>query len=298
MARRRSNDARRRRCTSRQTSVAPSPVYRVRYHRAYPQQCLLTTSPLMASHEERKPVFMETSRSRSRRRSAPRPSVRRSSRAHSPPPVEEESTEFSASPRFRPKEDKSYRLEIVQHPIKCAEFGNSTLTRLPLAPPLIVQLHIRGQATVGEIDEVELPFLVAQLSLYSADGATTMDQPEVGSGHSRSDRMLYGSLVASPQILRNYQGRQGVYFLFPDVSIRWRGQFRIGVSLLRLPGSIPEPRRDNSGNVLARAQTYPFDVVPRSEYTAPAQTPLTQYFVQQGARMTSSSLRAPAIRYS
>ena len=41
---------------------------------------------------------------------------------------------------------RSFHLEIVQHPIKTAEFGSSTLTRLPLAPPLIAQLHIRDHA--------------------------------------------------------------------------------------------------------------------------------------------------------
>ena len=38
---------------------------------------------------------------------------------------------------------RSYRLEIVQHPLKAAEFGTSTLTRLPLAPPVIAQLYLR-----------------------------------------------------------------------------------------------------------------------------------------------------------
>lgn len=38
---------------------------------------------------------------------------------------------------------RSYRLEIVQHPDRTAEFGASTLTRLPLAPPLIAQLVVR-----------------------------------------------------------------------------------------------------------------------------------------------------------
>ena len=36
-----------------------------------------------------------------------------------------------------------YDLEIVQQPQKAAECGSSSLSRLPLAPPLIVQLSIR-----------------------------------------------------------------------------------------------------------------------------------------------------------
>lgn len=51
-------------------------------------------------------------------------------------------------------------------------------------------------------------------------------------------RLLYGNLVSSPHVLRNLQGRQGVYFLFPDVSIRWRGRFQLGVTLIKLPRQI------------------------------------------------------------
>lgn len=36
-----------------------------------------------------------------------------------------------------------YNLDIVQQPQKAAECGSSSLSRLPLAPPLIVQLSIR-----------------------------------------------------------------------------------------------------------------------------------------------------------
>lgn len=43
--------------------------------------------------------------------------------------------------RLRPR--LSYDLEIVQQPQKAAECGPSSLSRLPLAPPLIVQLSIR-----------------------------------------------------------------------------------------------------------------------------------------------------------
>lgn len=57
-------------------------------------------------------------------------------------------------------------------------------------------------------------------------------------GHSAPQRLLYGNLVSSPHILRNLQGRQGIYFLFPDVSIRCRGRFLLNVTLIRLPGQV------------------------------------------------------------
>ena len=49
---------------------------------------------------------------------------------------------------------------------------------------------------------------------------------------------LYGSLVSSPQTFRDLRGRQGTYFLFPDVSICTRGRFQLSVILIELPGSV------------------------------------------------------------
>lgn len=41
---------------------------------------------------------------------------------------------------------RSYHLDVVQHPIRTAEFGSASLSRLPLAPPIVVQLVIRDPA--------------------------------------------------------------------------------------------------------------------------------------------------------
>lgn len=83
--------------------------------------------------------------------------------------------------------------------------------------------------------EGESSFLVAHLSLI----------PVLESGaHSPQTKLsdptgqLYGSLVSSPQTFRDLHGRQGTYFLFPDVSIRRRGRFQLSVTLIELPGSV------------------------------------------------------------
>ena len=83
--------------------------------------------------------------------------------------------------------------------------------------------------------ESELPFLVAQLSLLSGDGASPMDHATDERGQNAPERLLYGNLVSSPHLLRNLQGRRGVYFMFPDVGVRQRGRFQLKVSLMRLP---------------------------------------------------------------
>ncbi|RPD64258.1 hypothetical protein L227DRAFT_323117 [Lentinus tigrinus ALCF2SS1-6] len=198
---------------------------------------------------------------------------------------------------------RTYRLDIVQHPDRTAEFGASTLTRLPLAPPLIAQLVMRDSAGRTIIDELELPFLVAQLSLLTSDGSAPMDYVTDGEGRSTRERLLYGNLVSSPHLLRNLQGRRGVYFMFPDVGIRQRGRFVLKVTLIKLPRCVccrlhierrsqcirmDDPSalaHHGGGTIVTETRSLPFDVYPLRDYVAPAQTPLTQYFLQQGARM-------------
>ncbi|KII85811.1 hypothetical protein PLICRDRAFT_178127 [Plicaturopsis crispa FD-325 SS-3] len=128
----------------------------------------------------------------------------------------------------------SYYLEVVQNPLRTAEFGNASLSRLPLSPPLIVQLVVRDRTGKAIYPEIETPFLLAHLALLSADGMTQVDMGSSPGGTAPPRRLLYGNLVSSPHRLRDLHNKQGLFFLFPDVSIRWRGQYRLEISLVRL----------------------------------------------------------------
>lgn len=48
--------------------------------------------------------------------------------------------------------------------------------------------------------------------------------------------MLYGTLVAAPAEMRDRAGASGIYFAFPDVSVRLTGRFRLKVNVLRITG--------------------------------------------------------------
>lgn len=43
-----------------------------------------------------------------------------------------------------------------------------------------------------------------------------------------------GSLVSSPSLLKNPEGEQGLYFAFPDLSIRTEGRYTLRFSLMKL----------------------------------------------------------------
>ncbi|KAM5534218.1 hypothetical protein V8D89_012125, partial [Ganoderma adspersum] len=176
---------------------------------------------------------------------------------------------------------------LINHPCISAEFKASPLTHLPLAPPLVVQLESldsQGKNGINELDP-GLSFLVAHLSLMSSDGESHIDDAANNSGTIR-EQLLYGNLVSSVHVLQNLEGKNGVYFLFPDVSVRSSGRFLLKVKLICLPwfGDLFSKQAGN-GSIIAEAQTLTFDVYQRREYIAPTQTPLTQHFLQQGTRM-------------
>lgn len=50
--------------------------------------------------------------------------------------------------------------------------------------------------------------------------------------------MLYGSLTTAPAEMVNQEGAAGVYFCFPDVSVRYTGQFRLKANLMRITGRV------------------------------------------------------------
>jgi hypothetical protein len=52
----------------------------------------------------------------------------------------------------------------------------------------------------------------------------------------RRVQMVYGTLIASPTEMRDQEGALGVYFCFPDVSVRYDGRFKLKATLLRITG--------------------------------------------------------------
>ncbi|KAJ3994933.1 velvet factor-domain-containing protein [Lentinula boryana] len=128
---------------------------------------------------------------------------------------------------------RTYRLEVVQQPQGAAEFANYSLSRLPVTPPIIVRLSIQDASGNPVVPEAELPFLIAHLSLYNDSSPEGVDRNPTQGGYSPASA-LYGNLVSSVEQLEDLQGNRGLFFLFPDVSIQWRGRYQLGITLLRI----------------------------------------------------------------
>ncbi|KAJ7868246.1 hypothetical protein B0H14DRAFT_2730197 [Mycena olivaceomarginata] len=79
----------------------------------------------------------------------------------------------------------------------------------------------------------------------------------------------------------------GLFFVFPDVSICWRGRFQLGVTLIMI--SMPNQCGiSEEGKTLTQTHMSTFEVLPRHEYIEAPQTRLTQAFIRQGARIFTS----------
>ncbi|KAJ7832167.1 velvet factor, partial [Mycena olivaceomarginata] len=189
---------------------------------------------------------------------------------------------------------RSYQLNVVQHPQKDAEFGYANLSRLSLTPPMVVQLTVRDMNGNLIVPQEELPFLIAHLSLFTENGMTSLDMGSstTGSAYRQGvpSPILYGNLVSSVDHLEDTNGNMGLFFVFPDVSIRRRGRFQLGVTLVRISMS-EQPGQcgiSEEGKTLAQTRTSTFEVLPHHEYNAAPQTRLTQAFIRQGARIFGS----------
>ncbi|KAG8754258.1 hypothetical protein FRC14_005239 [Serendipita sp. 396] len=181
---------------------------------------------------------------------------------------------------------KGYQLTIMQEPVTGAAHGAHYLSRVPLAPALIIRLDILDRAQRRVTADDEIPFFVTTIQLLDENAVPVRDPPDDPintSAQPSAQRLLYGSLVSSPYSLVDLSGQRGLFFIFPDVSVRVEGKFRLGVSLTRLRDH--EMTLISSGYVTPLAQIYtqPFTVVNQGSYVAPASTQLSLHFRQQGA---------------
>ncbi|KAG2173992.1 hypothetical protein INT44_000106 [Umbelopsis vinacea] len=155
----------------------------------------------------------------------------------------------------------SYRLEVCQQPLHARMCGFGEKDRRPIDPPPIVQLFVQKRDADGndlgpiDVQTLQNPFFVLHVTLWSAE----MDEERnIISNPPKCTRVLMGSLVSSPSLLKNPQGQQGLYFAFPDLSIRTEGRYTLKFSLIKLTSN--DFVTDAKANVIAQVFSEPFMV--------------------------------------
>ncbi|ORY81559.1 hypothetical protein BCR37DRAFT_393412 [Protomyces lactucae-debilis] len=171
---------------------------------------------------------------------------------------------------------RRYRLEIVSLPAYCATSGAGLCS-----PTLVVRLHVEptspraageGSASdsdsrhvsAGSMAQEDVPYLISNVSVWSADGSLQlMPAPASGAAdgtavsHTSGPPLMRGRLVVHGQLLKDTQGHENVYFIFPSLQLTRPGQWRLGVSLFGLwpGGSAIQDRRRSSQSSNADAST-------------------------------------------
>ena len=145
-------------------------------------------------------------------------------------------------------------------------------------PPPIIQL-LMNDPNRTDLSELRYPFNVVHCTLWSADGLT--DETAFDGIDKRRTRRLMGTLVASPFVGSDENGKEGCFFCFPDLSCRTHGTYRLRFVLMRLEPS--ELQSDGCTPIITETMSEPFTV-----YTAKGfpgmrpSTALTKALKKQG----------------
>lgn len=178
-----------------------------------PEQDHAQYSPAVTHHSSVPSVYGSISDS------SPRTSV--------PPSASSQRPQESASPPY------NYTLSIRQQPAAARACGFGERDRRVIDPPPILELRITDKET-GAPEQDYNAMLALHCTLLSPDGRD--DETEVQPAHADmpSTRRLMGTLVASPYQAKDERGIAGTFFVFPDLSCRSPGRFRLRFKLLRI----------------------------------------------------------------
>ncbi|CAG8451942.1 15877_t:CDS:2 [Acaulospora morrowiae] len=178
-----------------------------------------------------------------------------------------------------------YSLIVCQQPLRARMCGFGEKDRRPIDPPPIVQLVVNDDKgnldTSAGLSMLQNPFFVLHVTLWSED---CKEERNVISNPPKTTRVLMGSLVSSPAILKNTTGDAGCYFCFPDLSIRTEGKYTLKFSLMKL-GS--EDRLISTRTeIIATTFSDPFTVYSAKKFPGMTEsTELSKAFAKQGLKI-------------
>ncbi|KAJ2697552.1 hypothetical protein H4218_003875 [Coemansia sp. IMI 209128] len=181
---------------------------------------------------------------------------------------------------------RSFRLLIVQQPVRARMCGSSDKDWRPVSPPPVLKLELYDTEGHMVIDDRFMQFLVIHTTLWTEDqseeltvvelphntnskrisaaakcrkrGVTQFGYMSTEPGRELENNLL-GDYSASSSIVEDVVGERGCYFVFPNLSIRLEGRYRLKFSLIKLP-SMMDGYNAMGPAFLACEFTDPFDV--------------------------------------
>jgi len=148
-----------------------------------------------------------------------------------PPPPTSTTTTTTTHITISPPPPLDYHLTLRQQPAAARACGFGERDRRVIDPPPILELKItdRDKNPAQDLNGI----LALHCTLLSPDGRD--DETELPSTQQApSQRRLMGTLVASPYQAKDEAGVAGTFFVFPDLSCRSPGKYRLRFKLLRI----------------------------------------------------------------
>ncbi|KAL1930067.1 hypothetical protein VTP01DRAFT_1221 [Rhizomucor pusillus] len=171
----------------------------------------------------------------------------------------------------------SCELIVRQQPIRSRMCGvGERVDRRPIDPPPILQLKVNNPNDTEDVmDSLHSlsPYLFVAAILVPAE-SNPEDRLEI-TFHSR---LTIGRTVSSLYILRDLDNTEGAFFIFPDISVRADGRYRLRMCLFELEES----------NVCYRQSVLTEEFIVYSAKKFPGMyesCPLARHFAEQGLKI-------------
>lgn len=166
-----------------------------------------------------------------------------------------------------------------QQPVAARACGFGERDRRVIDPPPIVQLIVDN----ADPTEMRYPFNVVHCTLWSVDGKS--DETALTGADKRLTRRLMGTLVSSPFVGQDEDGKEGCFFCFPDLSCRTHGRYRLRFVLMRLKPSDLQP--EGYTPIITEALSDVFTVYTAKEFPGMRpSTALTKALKRQGCAIS------------
>ncbi|KAJ2829490.1 hypothetical protein GGI24_002127 [Coemansia furcata] len=104
--------------------------------------------------------------------------------------------------------------------------------RRPVDPPPIIQLHVSDPTTTNNRVYLHNPYYFMYATLMDESG-----ERELNTLNDKKARTMTGSVVASLAHLKDIDGNDGAFFVFPDLSVRCEGVYKLKFSLFEIVGN-------------------------------------------------------------
>ncbi|KAL7798442.1 velvet factor domain-containing protein [Trichoderma ceciliae] len=159
--------------------------------------------------------------------------------------------------------DISFELKMRQQPNAARACGFGDRDRRVIDPPPIVELVVKNPSFTQEEIRVYLRYesYVMSCAIYDESGDHDSSyMPE----EYQHQRRLMGSLVSTPFVGQDENGREGCFFCFSDLSCRTPGSFRLKFTLMMI-----DPSRAGFVRhfpILAEIKSEPFKVYSAKEF--------------------------------